>query len=143
MTLLLAGFLCLGALAIFAGITFARRRDGAKKSAKVAQWGSGVVALLAASYIWSVFHSLTIVTVTSSCPEYIGIVSAGERHTPWLQMGGTDYFWFTDPQEGAVSVEGKKGTLLSYGYVASLTFSRLEFRLALDCTGQAKQTYLG
>ena len=139
---LFVGFIFLGATALFVALLIARKRRRLSVGLRIGQWVSGVLALLAGGYIWLFLHSLTIVTVTSNCPDYVGVVTAGNSHDVFLRMGQTDYFAFTDPREGSVDVQGRNGILASDGYVTTFGINRIDFRLERDCKGQASQTSL-
>jgi hypothetical protein len=127
----------------FAGIFIARRGRLSKKW-RIAQWASVAIATMSGGYIWLWHSALTIVTVTSQCPEYdravfAGPVSAGDRHHPAFRLRHTDYFAFVKPSEGEIALKGKARILSSYGYVTSIGINRIDFELDAACKIRANQ----
>ena len=136
------GLLFLASLAVFGGFALAGWRRGLSGGDWAIAAVTGLVALASGAYIWAFLNSLTIVTVTSKCAEYAGAVSAGARHKPIYHSDTTDYYVFDNPSEGSVSIEGRNGSLDSYGYVTTFGMERLDFWLDKRCRMRATQTNL-
>ena len=142
MTLLFIGILFLGAVVgiVIFGV-LARSDPSPRFGVRFGFWTSVVTAILTGAYIWLFLHSLTIVTVTSDCPDYSRVVSAGDRHAPLIRLFQADYFAFVDPREGSVEVHGKEGVIASEGYVTSATMSTVSFSLDGGCRVVSSQVY--
>jgi hypothetical protein len=133
------GFIFLGAAVLFVGLLIAGRFGALSPGLRITRWTCGALALLSGGYIWLFLHSLTIVSVVSNCPSYIGVVSAGERHNVLFRFDQTDYFALLDPREGSVDVHGRNGVIVSEGYVTSIMISTVDFSLDENCRAVSSQ----